>query len=210
MSTPEILSPLRPTADVQSISSFLRSSIALLQSHISKPLHKFRSIFIFTNPHCTTTMAINNLLHLLTFAFLLTLAAASSSNPPEFSPSPSDPSDPPSPPPQSGSDDSISLPSSSPDSPPPVPPPSNRSPDDPDRSPSPSPSEAGDATAETESEDRNESPASGGMSGGKKVGIAFGLTAAACFVGFGGVLYRKRRENIRRARYSQAARLEFF
>ncbi|KAJ0810331.1 hypothetical protein HanPI659440_Chr01g0025841 [Helianthus annuus] len=153
-------------------------------------------------------MATNTLLHLLTFTLLFTLTISSPS------PSPS-----PAPPPQSGSDDdSLPEPSLSP-------PPSDLSPDydspsldqpsPPSSSPSPSPLlapspvEVSDETAGVEREEAKESD-SGGMSGGKKVGVAFGLIGAACFVGFGGVLYRKRQQNIRRARYSQSARLEFF
>ncbi|KAJ0476967.1 hypothetical protein HanHA300_Chr13g0483181 [Helianthus annuus] len=57
-------------------------------------------------------------------------------------------------------------------------------------------------------EEENKS-SSGGMSGGKKAGIAIGVIAAACVVGFGGVLYKKRQQNIRRAEFSSAARREF-
>ncbi|KAK1411969.1 hypothetical protein QVD17_32860 [Tagetes erecta] len=133
------------------------------------------------------TINIYRLLHLVfAFAILITLAV-STSDPPQYSPSPS-----PSPPPQSGSDDSIPVPSSS------------QSP-----SSSPSPFSFSDETVESEIEDAKDS-SSGGMSRGKKVGVAFGLLAAACLVGFGGMVYRKRQQNIRRTRYSQSARLEFF
>lgn len=50
---------------------------------------------------------------------------------------------------------------------------------------------------------------SGGMKGGKKAGIVFGVAAAACVVGFGGVVYKKRQQNIRRAQYGYAARSDF-
>ncbi|VYS59408.1 unnamed protein product [Arabidopsis thaliana] len=46
----------------------------------------------------------------------------------------------------------------------------------------------------------------GGMSGGKKVGVAFGAFAAVCVVGVAGFVYKKRQENIRRSRYGYAAR----
>ncbi|KAJ0623634.1 hypothetical protein HanIR_Chr01g0034351 [Helianthus annuus] len=150
-------------------------------------------------------MATNTPLHLLTFTLLFTLTISS--------PSPS-----PAPPPQSGSDDdSIAISSSSPpsDLSPDYDSPSLDLPSPPSSSPSPSPLlapspvEVSDETAGVEREEAKESD-SGGMSGGKKVGVAFGLIGAACFVGFGGVLYRKRQQNIRRARYSQSARLEFF
>ncbi|KAD3337249.1 hypothetical protein E3N88_32769 [Mikania micrantha] len=124
------------------------------------------------------------------FTLLLTLAV-SSTDPAESSPSPS-PS--PSPPPQSGSDD-LSHSTSSDGSLPPA--------------SAPTAIQASDVSAGAKSEEPKES-SSDGMSGGKKVGIAFGLIAAACAVIVGGVLYRKRRQNLRRAKYSQAARLEFF
>ncbi|KAM0052784.1 hypothetical protein Hdeb2414_s0007g00252371 [Helianthus debilis subsp. tardiflorus] len=151
-------------------------------------------------------MATNTLLHLLTFTLLFSVTISS--------PSPS-----PAPPPQSGSDDdSLPEPSLSPlqsDLSPDYDSPSLDLPSPPSSSPSPSPLlapspvEVSDETAGVEREEAKESD-SGGMSGGKKVGVAFGLIGAACFVGFGGVLYRKRQQNIRRARYSQSARLEFF
>ncbi|MFS7907356.1 hypothetical protein Hanom_Chr01g00070371 [Helianthus anomalus] len=149
-------------------------------------------------------MATNTLLHLLTFTLLFTFTISSPS------PSPS-----PAPPPQSGSDDdSLPEPSLSPlqsDLSPDYDSPSLDLPSPPSSSPllAPSPVEVSDETAGVEREEAKESD-SGGMSGGKKVGVAFGLIGAACFVGFGGVLYRKRQQNIRRARYSQSARLEFF
>ncbi|CAH9124308.1 unnamed protein product [Cuscuta epithymum] len=36
---------------------------------------------------------------------------------------------------------------------------------------------------------------------GRKVGIAFGVISGVCVVGFGAVVYKKRRENIRRSQY---------
>ncbi|GFZ14775.1 uncharacterized protein LOC130764062 [Actinidia eriantha] len=45
-----------------------------------------------------------------------------------------------------------------------------------------------------------------GMSGGQKAGIAIGVLAAAGVVGLGGMVYKKRRANIRRARFGSAAR----
>nr|GLL31066.1 cyclin-dependent kinase inhibitor 1C-like [Ipomoea trifida] len=40
-----------------------------------------------------------------------------------------------------------------------------------------------------------------GMSGGKKVGIAFGVVSGACLVGLAAKVYKKRQENIRRAQF---------
>ncbi|KAL8090442.1 hypothetical protein AgCh_039778 [Apium graveolens] len=39
-----------------------------------------------------------------------------------------------------------------------------------------------------------------GMSGGQKAGLAFGVIAGAALLGFGGMVYAKRRKNIRRSR----------
>ncbi|KAL0390113.1 UNVERIFIED_CONTAM: hypothetical protein Scaly_0368400 [Sesamum calycinum] len=50
---------------------------------------------------------------------------------------------------------------------------------------------------------------SGGMSGGKKAGVAIGVISAACIVGLGALVYKKRQQNIRRAQYGYAARREF-
>ncbi|XP_019178092.1 PREDICTED: cyclin-dependent kinase inhibitor 1C-like [Ipomoea nil] len=47
--------------------------------------------------------------------------------------------------------------------------------------------------------DRNDSDS--GMSGGKKVGIAFGVVSSACLVGLAAKVYKKRQENIRRAQF---------
>ncbi|KAL7616893.1 hypothetical protein Lser_V15G02504 [Lactuca serriola] len=159
-------------------------------------------------------MKITCLLH----AFVITtffILAVYSSDPPEFPPSPS-------PAPELGSDDSYPVPSYSSPSPydsPLATPPSDLSPSpsvdesspssfSPSPSPSPSPSEASDMAADLKSQEPKE-PSSEGMSGGKKAGVAFGVIAAACFVGFGGIVYRKRQQNIRRAQYSYAARMDF-
>ncbi|KAL4560911.1 hypothetical protein LXL04_033067 [Taraxacum kok-saghyz] len=152
-------------------------------------------------------MTINGVLYVFSFTLFFTLAVFAS-DPPEFSPSPS-------PAPELGSDDSYSIPYSSP-SPSvgslpalapsdlsPSPAPSSFSP-----SPSPSPSEASDMTVDVKNQKPEES-SSEGMSGGKKAGVAFGVIAAACFVGFGGMVYKKRQQNIRRAQYIYAARMDF-
>ncbi|CAH9075209.1 unnamed protein product [Cuscuta europaea] len=44
---------------------------------------------------------------------------------------------------------------------------------------------------------------------GRKVGIAFGVIAGVCVVGFGAVVYKKRRENIRRSQYRSDGRDSF-
>nr|XP_009797238.1 PREDICTED: proline-rich receptor-like protein kinase PERK1 [Nicotiana sylvestris] len=56
----------------------------------------------------------------------------------------------------------------------------------------------------------NESSSGDGMNGGKKAGVAFGAIAAACVVGLGALVYKKRRQNIRRAQFGYAARRSDF
>ncbi|KAK1551689.1 hypothetical protein Q3G72_002915 [Acer saccharum] len=45
-----------------------------------------------------------------------------------------------------------------------------------------------------------------GMNGGQKAGITMGIMAGAAVVGLGGMVYKKRRSNIRRAIFGQAAK----
>ncbi|XP_010425946.1 PREDICTED: vegetative cell wall protein gp1-like [Camelina sativa] len=74
--------------------------------------------------------------------------------------------------------------------------------------PSPSPSEeASDINHSdmTGIEGKKSPSGGGGMSGGKKVGVAFGVIAAVCVVGVAGFVCKKRQENIRRSRYGYAA-----
>ncbi|KAI3688183.1 hypothetical protein L1987_81892 [Smallanthus sonchifolius] len=152
-------------------------------------------------------MAFNSFIYLLAFTLLFT--SSLSSDPAGLSPAPA---------PQLGSDNSppLPVPSASPPtaSPPSLPPPSdlppspslNKSP-----TPSPAPETAADndlSNANVKSEEPNKS-SSGGMSSGKKAGIAIGVVAAAFVVGFGAILYKKRQQNIRRAEFSSAARREF-
>ncbi|KAK1429135.1 hypothetical protein QVD17_11338 [Tagetes erecta] len=154
-------------------------------------------------------MALNKLIYLLPFTLLFTLTI--SSDPATLSPAP---------PPLLGSDDSPPLPSpspstASPPSPPPasdLPPAPASLPSDlpktPSISPAPETADAGDLSTNVKSEEPSNS-SSGGMSAGKKAGIAIGVIAAACVIGFGGLLYKKRQQNIRRAEFSSAARTEF-
>ncbi|OIS96594.1 PREDICTED: classical arabinogalactan protein 1-like [Nicotiana attenuata] len=112
---------------------------------------------------------------------------------------------------------------------PPSPPPADRSPDSapapspgegdddatsnesPSPSPAPAPSDvvASDISHESITE-ANESSSGDGMNGGKKAGVAFGVIAAACVVGLGALVYKKRRQNIRRAQFGYAARRSDF
>ncbi|OAY51628.1 classical arabinogalactan protein 10 [Manihot esculenta] len=54
----------------------------------------------------------------------------------------------------------------------------------------------------------DQSKGSSGMSGGKKAGIAIGVILGAGVVVVGGLLYKKRQQNIRRSQYGYAARGE--
>lgn len=72
--------------------------------------------------------------------------------------------------------------------------------------PSPSP-EASDVNhSDITGVEAKKSSGGGGMSGGKKAGVAFGTIAAVCVVGLAGFVYKKRQDNIRRSRYGYAAR----
>lgn len=71
----------------------------------------------------------------------------------------------------------------------------------------PSPSNIGDVQHRDTGKAEAES-SSGGLKGGQKAGIALGVIACVAVVGFGCLLYKKRRENIERSRYSYAARRE--
>lgn len=55
----------------------------------------------------------------------------------------------------------------------------------------------------------DEGEKSDGMSGGKKAGIVIGVLFVAGMVVVGGIVYKKRRDNIRRAQYMTAARRDF-
>lgn len=77
--------------------------------------------------------------------------------------------------------------------------------------PAPSPSEISDINHNDMDEEGGEGVESsddGGLSGGKKAGIAVGVIAAACLVGLGGFVYKKRQDNVRRSQYGYAARRE--
>ena len=76
--------------------------------------------------------------------------------------------------------------------------------------PSPAPSNASDINHSDVNAHGGETEHSSGegMSGGKKAGIAVGVIAAAVMVGIGGVVYKKRQENMRRSQYSYTARRE--
>ncbi|CAN4120315.1 unnamed protein product [Withania somnifera] len=76
----------------------------------------------------------------------------------------------------------------------------------------PAPSEvvASDVSHEsTTSELNDESSSDGGMSGGKKAGVAIGVITAACVVFLGGLVYKKRRQNIRRAQFGYVAKRDW-
>lgn len=184
--------------------------------------HCFDSISHSQIPKTRTILAMARLLYRLSTIVLLALISvrfAVSADPPSPTPAPEIGADSLSPSPESGAPE---TPSPSPEfSSPPAPPPSDLAPGSspspspspsPDNSPSPSPSVASDLAAEksnmnADSEDSNES--SEGMKGGQKAGIVLGVIAGACLVGFGGMVYKKRQQNIQRSQYGYAARGEF-
>lgn len=101
---------------------------------------------------------------------------------------------------------------------PPAPPPEHKksptpapSPAEHNKSPSPAPDAPADAGQENQTHlgDLPDEDGSGGMSGGKKFGIAVGVIIAGCAVGLAAVVYRKRQRNIRRANYSYTDRRDF-
>lgn len=55
----------------------------------------------------------------------------------------------------------------------------------------------------------NQVPGPSGLNGGQKAGVAIGVLAGSGLIVFGGLVYKKRRRNIRRSRYSYAARDTF-
>ncbi|KGN64738.2 hypothetical protein Csa_013510 [Cucumis sativus] len=137
------------------------------------------------------------------------------------------PADSPAPPPETGVDSppprSSSGISSPPDASPrnapvrspPSPPPSDLAPTSPSPppssspAPSPPPSEASDfGRSSVINEDESDEESKDGMSGAQKFGIAIGVVAAVAFIGFGGVVYKKRQDNIRRSHYGYTARRE--
>ncbi|KAL6510912.1 hypothetical protein OROGR_022036 [Orobanche gracilis] len=154
----------------------------------------------------------------LLFAFIFsarpTFSADSSVSSP--SPSPHPPADDISPPPFTPSP-SPAVPNS-----PPAPPPSDLPPNSPSpapssgdddasrkKSPSPAPAVAGYVSHEDQSSGADletKDDASGGMSGGKKTGVAVGVIASVCIVGVGALVYKKRQMNIQRSQYGYAGR----
>ncbi|KAL6506384.1 hypothetical protein OROGR_024565 [Orobanche gracilis] len=155
----------------------------------------------------------------LFFAFILSARPTFSADSSESSPSPS---------PQPSTDDISpppSTPSPSPAVPnsPPAPPRSDLAPNSPSpapspgddavrkKSPSPAPVVDGDVSHEDQSsgvDPETKDDSSGGMSGGKKTGVAIGVIAAVCIVGVGGLVYKKRQRNIQRSQYGYAGRRE--
>ncbi|XVE79749.1 hypothetical protein DITRI_Ditri14bG0081600 [Diplodiscus trichospermus] len=80
----------------------------------------------------------------------------------------------------------------------------------PSSSPAPSPTGESDVNHSNINADKSEEMTGnkGGMSGGRKAGIVVAVVVAACLVGFGGLVYKKRRDNIRRSQYGYDARRE--
>ncbi|XP_004505989.1 uncharacterized protein [Cicer arietinum] len=145
---------------------------------------------------------------LLLLSLLVNIASSADSPAPTPHSSVKSPSSSPSPTPVSNSSPASSPPSPSPATPPhpdspPAPSPENSP------SPSPSPDEAADTGVNhTGVGDRGEKSTEGGMSSGKKAGIAVGVIAGVSVVALGAIVMKKRRENIQRSEYGYAARTE--
>ncbi|XP_023520008.1 classical arabinogalactan protein 5-like [Cucurbita pepo subsp. pepo] len=155
--------------------------------------------------------AVLSVLLLAQFSVSVDFPAESPAPPPQTgadSPPPRSPSRISSPPAPSPRNAPVSSPPSPPlsdlapgSSPTPPPPPSS--------SPSPPPSEASDISRNNVSKnDESDEESKNGMSGAKKFGIAIGVIAAVALIGFGGLVYKKRQDNIRRSRYGYTARRE--
>lgn len=114
-------------------------------------------------------------------------------------------SSPPSPPPETESP----PPQAPGSSPTPESPPTDEASPDSTPTPTPSPSDVSDVThSNIDFDEDNADESSGGMSSAKKAGIVVGVIAAVCLVGLGGIVYKKRQNNIRRSEYGYAARRE--
>ncbi|WOG88033.1 hypothetical protein DCAR_0207266 [Daucus carota subsp. sativus] len=83
-------------------------------------------------------------------------------------------------------------------------------------SPSPRPPQSWPSPSHHDKDDSPPSPSpraakfrgsSKGMSGGQKVGLAFGVIVGAALLGFAGMVYAKRRSNIRRSRNAGSVQL---
>ncbi|KAJ4970691.1 hypothetical protein NE237_003790 [Protea cynaroides] len=157
----------------------------------------------------------SSLLLVITLLLIVDLHFAVSAETPQFSPvpapesggsnSPSPKSDAPAPGPSTDFNSPPSPPPADmvPTYPPPTPAPS------PVTSPSPSlsPSDASDinqGAANNETADSQVSSSGGGLKGGPKAGIAIAVILGACIVGLVAIIYKKRKENVRRSQYSYA------
>ncbi|CAJ1979309.1 unnamed protein product [Sphenostylis stenocarpa] len=200
---------------VQNSSSF---SLAHFHTFV---FFRHRSFNFISDPTLFTTNSIRSMANpaparfsalLLLLSLLVNTASATDSPtlPPELSPS-SPPSHSPSPHVAPASHPS---PAESPQSPSPTPN-SNDSPPSPtpqnSHSPSPAPSPDGednDGVNRADLAGNSGKSSSGGMSSGKKAGVAVGVIVAAGVVVLGAFVYKKRRQNIQRSQYGYAARRE--
>lgn len=176
------------------------------------PSHKPRTLADF---HLTINeQTIMSAPTLICFCLLLSLHYVVSLDSP--APSPEHPADSPAPSPGPVSVSAHHAPEISSISSPPAPPPSDLSsapspsPPAPSPAPAPAPAEVSDLNHSNINADGVGSSGGdeGGMSGGKKAGIALGVILAAGVVVVGGLVYKKRQDNIRRAQYGYAARTE--
>ncbi|KAK9128109.1 hypothetical protein Syun_016906 [Stephania yunnanensis] len=121
-------------------------------------------------------------------------------------PSPDQPSPPtPDSPSPSPSQVATSPPAPSPSSPSPSPSPTPS----PSPSPTPSPADPSDISHADDTAGGEEESGSKGMSAGKKAGIVIGVIVGAGLVVVGGMVYMKRKENVRRSQYGYSARSSF-
>ncbi|KAL6967262.1 hypothetical protein U1Q18_033066 [Sarracenia purpurea var. burkii] len=150
---------------------------------------------------------------------LLSLQLTASTDPPNAAPSPA-------PEPEAGSDTPPSeslapaIPSPSPElSPIPASPPPDFAPGSsptvspPNKAPSPVPapsvpSDSGSVKSNVNADAEEPKESSGGLNARQKAGIVLGVIAGVCVVALGGILYRKRQQNIQRSQYGYAARRE--
>ncbi|XP_058735002.1 classical arabinogalactan protein 10-like [Vicia villosa] len=158
-----------------------------------------------------TNHAIAGLSVLLCFSLLVNFVSSTDS--PAPTPAPHSSVESPSPTPKSSPIISPPAPtptpasSPHPDSPP-APSPENSPSSSPSPSPSPSPDQAADSEKIHTGVGDDDEKSTGGMSSGKKAGIAVGVIASVCVVGLGAMVYKKRRQNIQRSEYGYTARRE--
>ncbi|WVY99350.1 hypothetical protein V8G54_025420 [Vigna mungo] len=79
----------------------------------------------------------------------------------------------------------------------------------PGSSPAPSPGSSQVDNIHADEDERAENSSRGGLSWSKKAGLGIGVIVAASVIVLAGMVYKKRKQNIRRSRYAYAVRREF-